>query len=147
MVLQSGIEKLMPSLYNHHVLKKCPVAFLHVYVRAHGWGTLLNILALELQSLAGMECGFWKNTLCRREKGAYHVVFAYLVGKCRTLCGNAAIRIAEALQKNIPYDISNDIQELIRINKRDGLGPSTISLINESKKKEIFLTVGWMIKH
>jgi len=130
------IEKLMPSLYNHQCSEKVPGGFF-TRVREGTWmGHVIEHIALELQSLAGMECGFGR-TRSAGEKGVYHVVFAYLVENAGLYAGNAAIRIAEALQKNIPYDISNDIQELIRINKRDGLGPSTISLINEARKRNI----------
>jgi len=130
------IEQLMPSLYNHQCSEKVAGGFF-TRVREGTWmGHVIEHIALELQSLAGMECGFGR-TRSAGEKGVYHVVFAYQVENAGLYAGNAAVRLAEALQKNIPYDISKDIHELININKRDGLGPSTISIINEARKRNI----------
>lgn len=130
------LENLMPSLYSHQCSEKVPGGFFK-RVREGTWmGHVIEHIALELQSLAGMECGFGR-TRSAGATGVYHVVFAYQVENAGLYAGHAAIRIAEALQKNIPYNISNDIKELSEINRQEGLGPSTISIINEARKRNI----------
>src|SRR5690242_2432590 len=130
------LEKLMPSLYNHQCSEKVSGGFF-IRVREGTWmGHVIEHIALELQSLAGMDSGFGR-TRSAGEKGIYHVVLAYQVENAGIYAAKAAVRIAEALQKNIAYDISNDIQELKYINKREGLGPSTISLINEARRRSL----------
>src|SRR5436190_11341663 len=99
-------------------------------------GHVIEHIALELQSLAGMECGFGR-TRSTGEKGVYHVVFAYQVENAGIYAGKAALRITMALENDMPYNISNDIKELTRINRTEGLGPSTISIINEARKRNI----------
>lgn len=130
------LEKLIPSLYNHQCSEKVPGGFFQ-RVREGTWmGHVIEHIALELQSLAGMDCGFGR-TRSAGERGVYHVVLAYQVENAGIYAAKAAVRIAEALQKNMTYDLSNDFEELKYINKRDGLGPSTISMINEARRRNI----------
>lgn len=130
------LEALIPSLYNHRCSKKEAGGFFQ-RVREGTWmGHVIEHIALEIQSLAGMECGFGR-TRSTGETGVYHVVFAYQVENAGLYAGRAALRIAEALINNVPYDLENDIRELTSINRRDGLGPSTISILNEAKKRNI----------
>src|SRR3954468_3391123 len=130
------LEKLMPSLYNHRCSEKVPGGFF-MRVQDGTWmGHVIEHIALELQSLAGMESGFGR-TRSAGARGVYHVVLAYQVESAGIYAAKAAIKIAEALYKNIPYDISKDIEELIYLNKHDGLGPSTISIINEARRRNI----------
>src|SRR3954469_25749046 len=52
------IEKLMPSLYNHRCSEKVPGGFF-MRVKDGTWmGHVIEHMALELQSLAGMDSGF-----------------------------------------------------------------------------------------
>jgi len=67
----------------------------------------------------------------------YHVVFAYQVENAGLYAAKAAVRIIQALKENVPYDIQKDIQELIQINRAEGLGPSTQSLLNAARKRKI----------
>jgi hypothetical protein len=54
------------------------------------------------------------------------------------------VRIAEALKNNQPYNMDEDIRVLIAINKHEGIGPSTQSILN-AQKEEAFLVKGLMI--
>lgn len=130
------LEELMPSLYSHRCSKKEPGGFFQ-RVREGTWmGHVIEHIALELQSLAGMECGFGR-TRSTGERGVYYVVFAYQVENAGIYAARAAARIAEALENDMPYNIRHDVKELTRINKTEGLGPSTISILNEARKRNI----------
>lgn len=130
------LEALMPSLYTHRCSEKKPGGFFR-RVREGTWmGHIIEHIALELQSLAGMQCGFGR-TRPTHTKGVYHVVFYYQVESAGTYAAKAAVRIASVLASDEPYDIAHDIKELTRINKKEGLGPSTQAIVNEAVKRNI----------
>ena len=130
------IEALMPSLYEHRCSEKKPGGFFE-RVRLGTWlGHVIEHVALELQSLAGMPCGFGR-TRTNGQKGIYHVVFSYQVENAGLYAAKAAVKIVEALKAGEPYDINKDIKELLRIGGGEGLGPSTQSIVNAAKKRKI----------
>src|ERR1044072_3453490 len=83
-----------------------------------------------------MQCGFGR-TRSTNKAGVYHVVFSYQVENAGLYAAKAAVRIAQALESDMHYDIAHDIKELTRINKNEGLGPSTQSIVNEATKRNI----------
>lgn len=130
------MEALMPSLYDHRCSEKKPGGFIG-RVRKGTWlGHVIEHVALELQSLAGMPCGFGRTRSTGR-KGVYNVVFAYQVENAGLFAARAAVRIVQALEADVAYDITNDVAELIKINRNEGLGPSTQSILNVAKKRGI----------
>jgi cyanophycin synthetase len=132
----SRLEELMPTLYGHRCSKGKQGGFLE-RVREGTWlGHVVEHVALELQSLAGMPCGYGR-TRSAGARGVYYVVFAYEVAKAGVYAARAAVDIVHALESDRPYDISKDIKELSRINRNEGLGPSTQSLIAEARKRGI----------
>ncbi|HEY0433121.1 MAG TPA: ATP-grasp domain-containing protein, partial [Chitinophagaceae bacterium] len=130
------LESLMPSLYEHRCSEGKPGGFLE-RVRKGTWlGHVVEHIALELQSLAGMPCGFGR-TRSAGKRGVYHVVFAYQLETAGIYVAHAAINLVKALTSDIGYDVSADIKYLINLNKKEGLGPSTLSLIAEARKRDI----------
>jgi cyanophycin synthetase len=130
------LEAMMPSLYSHRCSEKKPGGFFE-RVRQGTWmGHVIEHIALELQSLAGMPCGFGR-TRSAQDKGVYWVVFSYVVESAGLFAAKAAVRMASRLANDEEYDISNDVKELIRINQEEGLGPSTLSIIEEAKQRNI----------
>jgi cyanophycin synthetase len=127
------LEKLMPSLYSHRCSEKRPGGFLERVKRGTWMGHVAEHIALELQSLAGMPCGYGR-TREAGSKGIYYVVFAYQVESAGLYAAKAAIRIVEALESDMQYEVERDIHELTRINRKEGLGPSTLSIINAAKR-------------
>jgi cyanophycin synthetase len=130
------LQKLIPSIYEHECSEKKPGGFLERVRRGTWLGHVAEHVALELQTLAGMPCGYGR-TRSASGKGVYHVVFAYQLSSAGIYAGKAAMRIVQALADNTPYDINEDIKELIQLNKREGLGPSTQAIVNEAKKRGI----------
>jgi hypothetical protein len=59
-------------------------------------GHVIEHIALEIQTLAGMETGFGR-TRETKTPGVYNVVFAYLEEKVGVFAAESAVRIAEAL--------------------------------------------------
>jgi cyanophycin synthetase len=130
------IEKLMPSLYEHRCSEKKPGGFFERIKKGTWLGHVIEHIALEIQSLAGMPCGFGR-TRSVEGRGVYNVVFAYQVESAGIYAAKAAVRIADALRKNQPYNLEDDIKALIAINKNEGIGPSTQSILNAARKRGI----------
>jgi cyanophycin synthetase len=102
-------------------------------------GHVIEHIALEIQTLAGMECGYGR-TRGAGETGVYHVTFSYEVERAGVYAAHAAFRIGEALVKGEAYDIAEDIRQLKRIFATDGLGPSTKAIVEEAVKRGIPFT-------
>ena len=127
---------LIPSLYKHHCSEGTEGGFLS-RVRTGTWmGHIIEHIALELQTLADMECGFGR-TRGSGTEGVYHVVFAYQDPEAGIYAAEAAIRIAEALVGEQHYDLSQDLEELAAIWGRNKLGPSTSSIVEEARRRNI----------
>lgn len=99
-------------------------------------GHIIEHIALEIQSLAGMDVGFGR-TRGYGEKGVYNVVFAYMEESVGRYAAKAAVRICEALANNEAYDLSDDIQQMRELREADRLGPSTGSIIEEAEARGI----------
>src|SRR5205809_6396268 len=130
------LEAIMPSLYEHRCSEKKPGGFFERIRKGTWLGHVIEHVALEMQSLAGMPCGFGR-TRSAGKKGVYNVVFAYQVESAGLYAAKAAVNMIEALKDNKPYDLQSDIKALIAINKNEGLGPSTQSIIDAAKKRGI----------
>lgn len=130
------IKKLIPSLVNHRCSEGSRGGFFKRLDEGTWMGHVIEHIALEIQTLAGMECGYGR-TRSANQKGVYHVVFAYLEEKAGLYAASAAIRIAEALIKGEPYNLGNDIKKLEHIRDRESLGPSTLSIVKEAEKRKI----------
>ncbi|MEB3059501.1 cyanophycin synthetase family protein, partial [Parvimonas sp. D9] len=71
-------------------------------------GHVIEHIALELQTLAGMNCGFGRTRGTGKE-GEYHVVFNYMEEDAGVYAAKASVRIAQALVDGMMYDLSDDI--------------------------------------
>lgn len=130
------LEAVMPSLYDHRCSEKKPGGFFE-RVRQGTWmGHVIEHVALELQTLGGMPCGFGR-TRSNGQTGVYHVVFSYLVENAGLYAAKAAVKMVEALREGWAYDLNKDIVALLRINREEGLGPSTQAIVNAAKRRKI----------
>jgi cyanophycin synthetase len=130
------LQSLLPSLYEHECSEKKPGGFLERVKEGTWLGHVIEHVALELQTLAGMDCGYGR-TRSVGQKGVYHVVFAYEVEKAGLYAATAAINLVKALADGQPYDCNKDIKELTELNRRYGLGPSAKAILNAARNKNI----------
>jgi cyanophycin synthetase len=130
------LEALLPSLYNHRCSPGVPGGFF-LRVKEGTWmGHVIEHIALEIQSLAGMNTGYGR-TRETYTKGVYNVVFNYEEEKVGVYAAEAAVKIAEALIEGLPYDLEEDIRQLKKIREQTRLGPSTGSLVEEAIAHDI----------
>jgi cyanophycin synthetase len=130
------LEKMMPTLYSHRCSPGVPGGFFQRVVAGTWMGHVVEHIALEIQSLAGMDTGFGR-TRETKTAGIYNVVFTYLEEKVGIYAAEAAVRIAEALIKGEDYNLEHDIQEMREIRENTRLGPSTGSIVEEAISRNI----------
>lgn len=130
------IEQMFPSMYEHRCSPGVPGGFFARVKEGTWMGHVIEHIALETQTLAGMECGFGR-TRETSQRGVYHVVFSYYEKKAGVFAAKSAVRIAEALINGTEYDLEADIQELREIRENDRLGPSTGAIVDEAVKRKI----------
>lgn len=130
------LRHLIPSLYNHQCSEGHPGGFFSRVDDGTWMGHVIEHIALEIQSLAGMNVAFGR-TRGTGEEGIYHVVFSYTVEDAGVYAAQAAVRIAEALINGQPYNLQADLDRLRTINEEKSLGPSTLSIVEEAKRRGI----------
>jgi cyanophycin synthetase len=130
------LEKLIPQLYEHRCSKDYPGGFLERLGEGTWMGHVIEHVALELQCLAGMPCGYGRTRSADR-RGVYHVVFSYSIESAGVYAAKAAVNIARAVAEDLPYTIEEDIEALRIIRRKEGLGLSTQALVNEAKRRGI----------
>jgi len=130
------LEKMFPTMYEHRCSEDVPGGFF-IRVKEGTWiGHVIEHIALEIQTLAGMDVGFGR-TRGTGEPGIYNVVFAYMEERVGIFAAKSAVRIADALAKNQPYDLESDIQEMRELRENERLGPSTGSIVDEAVNRGI----------
>ncbi|WP_179412121.1 cyanophycin synthetase [Mucilaginibacter sp. E4BP6] len=130
------LKALIPSLQEHRCSPGVPGGFYQRIVAGTWMGHVIEHIALEIQTLAGMDTGYGR-TRETKTVGVYNVVFTYLEEKVGIYAAEAAVRIAEALITGEDYDLEHDIQQMREIREATRLGPSTGSIVEEAIARDI----------
>ncbi len=130
------MEKMFPTMFAHECSEGHPGGFFKRVKDGTWMGHVVEHIALEIQSLAGMDCGFGR-TRSTGQHGVYNVVFNYAEEKVGIYAAKSAVRIVEALISGTDYDLADDIQQMREIRENDRLGPSTGSIVDEAIKRKI----------
>ncbi|MDA0714149.1 MAG: cyanophycin synthetase [Bacteroidetes bacterium] len=130
------LESLLPTLHSHRCSVGTEGGFFERVKEGTWMGHVIEHIALEIQTLAGMDTGFGR-TRTYGEEGVYFVVFSYMEEKVGRFAARSAVRIAEALVAGEDYNLEEDIQEMREIREGERLGPSTGSIIEEAESRGI----------
>lgn len=130
------LEKMFPGMYEHRCSIGTPGGFFQRVKEGTWMGHIIEHIALEIQTLAGMDVGFGR-TRGYGEVGVYNVVFAYMEESVGRYAAECAVRICEALIGSESYDMDSDIQEMRELRESERLGPSTGSIIEEAESRGI----------
>ncbi|UQB68800.1 cyanophycin synthetase [Epilithonimonas zeae] len=130
------IEQLLPSLYSHRCSEGTEGGFFKRVEMGTWMGHVIEHIALEIQTLAGMDVGFGR-TRETKTPGTYNVVFNYIEERAGVFAAEEAVKIAESLIAGTDYDINSCIQTLKEIRERERLGPSTGSIVEEAASRRI----------
>lgn len=130
------IETMFPSMIEHRCSEGCRGGFFSRVERGTWMGHVIEHIALEIQSLAGMETGFGR-TRETKTLGTYNVVFSYTEENVGLFAAESSVAIAEALIAGTDYDVNADLQKMREIRERVRLGPSTGSIVEEAVSRNI----------
>lgn len=130
------LKNMFPTMYEHRCSVGEPGGFFQRVEEGTWMGHIIEHIALEIQTLAGMDVGFGR-TRGFGEHGVYSVVFAYMEESVGRYAAEASVRICEALIKGEDYDMSDDIQKMRELREDDRLGPSTGSIVEEAEARGI----------
>ncbi|MEO8854913.1 MAG: cyanophycin synthetase, partial [Ginsengibacter sp.] len=130
------LDKLMPTLYEHRCSEGHPGGFYERVTEGTWMGHVIEHIALELQTLAGMDTGFGR-TRGTGVKGEYYVCFSYIEEDAGVYAARAAVRVAQALINDTPYGLEEDIMRMREIREDTRLGPSTGCIVEEAARRGI----------
>ena len=130
------LEALIPSLIEHRCSEGVRGGFFMRVDEGTWMGHVIEHIALEIQTLAGMDTGFGR-TRVTKEHGVYNVVFSYVEENVGLFAAESSVAIAQAVIDGTEYDLDADIQKMREIRERVRLGPSTGSIVEEAVARDI----------
>jgi cyanophycin synthetase len=130
------LEAMFPTMIEHRCSEEVRGGFFQRIERGTWMGHVIEHIALETQSLAGMETGFGR-TRETKTPGIYNVVFSYVEEKVGLFAAESAVLIAQALVNNEAYDLQADLKKMREIREDVRLGPSTGSIVDEAVARDI----------
>ena len=130
------LEAMFPTMYEHRCSVGTAGGFFQRVEEGTWMGHIIEHIALEIQSLAGMDVGFGR-TRGYGEVGVYSVVFAYMEESVGRYAAKVSVDICEALIKGEFYDLTDDIQRMRELREAERLGPSTGSIVEEAASRGI----------
>jgi cyanophycin synthetase len=130
------LEVMFPTMIEHRCSEGCRGGFFMRIEKGTWMGHVIEHIALEIQTLAGMDTGFGR-TRETKTPGIYNVVFSYTEENVGLFAAESSVAIAEALIKGVAYDLDADLQKMREIRERVRLGPSTGSIVEEAVNRDI----------
>jgi len=130
------LQEMFPTMASHRCSVGVPGGFFQRVEQGTWMGHVIEHVALELQTVAGMDTGFGRTRGTGKE-GEYYVVFSYMEEDAGVFAAKASVRITQALADNIPYNLEDDIMQLREIREATRLGPSTGCIVDEAAKRNI----------
>jgi cyanophycin synthetase len=135
------MTEVMPTLRTHGCSYKEEGGFYRRVEEGTWAGHVIEHLALELQTLAGMDTGYGR-TRETNERGVYNVVFSYMEEEVGKFAGRSAVQLFLDLAENKPLDairalIAEHVQQMREIREEVRFGPSTGSLVDEAESRGI----------
>ncbi len=130
------IREMFPTMIEHRCSEGVEGGFFMRIDRGTWMGHVIEHIALEIQTLAGMETGFGR-TRETKTAGIYNVVFSYVEEKVGLFAAESSVAIAQALIDGTEYDLQGDIKKMREIREEVRLGPSTGSIVDEAVARDI----------
>ncbi|WP_420556600.1 cyanophycin synthetase [Roseovarius sp.] len=130
------LQSLIPTIYEHRCSVGEAGGFLS-RVKDGTWaGHMVEHVAIELQNMIGFSVGYGK-TVDSYDKGVYHVVYRYRDEASGIACGEEAVEIVQTLYDGKDVDLEPVIDRLKEVRDANALGPSTGSIVNAAKARNI----------
>lgn len=140
--------ELLPGLHKHGCSRGRPGGFVERLHDGTWLGHVIEHVALELQDLAGASASRGKTRSVRGRPGVYNVMYAYRLERLARAAGRAAVELVhglaaqegdgieglERLHPALPGEDPLKLAALSAIRRKDGLGPTTQSLVDEAER-------------
>jgi cyanophycin synthetase len=126
---------VLPSLEEHYCSPGCRGGFLSRVREGTMMGHIIEHVALELQTLAGMPVGFGR-TRETVTPGVYQVVFEYQIEEIGRYAARAALRLCQSIVDTGTYpqsELKKDLEDLQDLRTKAALGASTEALVKEAQ--------------
>jgi cyanophycin synthetase len=130
-----GLVGVLPSLEEHFCSPGCRGGFLSRVQEGTMMGHILEHVALELQTLAGMYVGFGR-TRETATPGVYQVVIEYRNEAAGRYAARAALRLCQSIIETGTYpkdELDKDLDDLAKLRNEATLGASTEALVREAE--------------
>ncbi|MGC1526928.1 MAG: cyanophycin synthetase [Phormidesmis sp.] len=134
-----GLVETLPSLVDHFCSPGVRGGFLSRLQTGTMMGHIIEHVALELQTLAGMAVGFGR-TRETATPGVYQVVFQYENEEAGRYASRAALRLCESIIATGQYpksELEQDLYDLNELRFAASLGPSTEALVKAAEARQI----------
>ncbi|WP_162426888.1 cyanophycin synthetase [Pontibacter pudoricolor] len=132
----SRLRKMFPGMLSHRSSEGVEGGFFKTIEEGTTFGHVVQHMALELQTMAGMDSGFGRCYPTRNSHEVY-VIFSYQEERAGEYAAYAAVRITEALIKGEKYKLWDDLERLHEIREAEYFGPSTYAIVTEAVSRGI----------
>ena len=146
------LVEMLPGLKRHGCSYRRRGGLLKRLEEGTWLGHVAEHIALELQTLAGTRVTRGKTRGVKGRPGVYNMMFAYAHEDVGRLAGRVALELVNALlpeelagvnglervaEARGDFDLARRLDELKRLVRRSGFGPTTQSLVDEAERRGI----------
>ncbi|MEG2018337.1 MAG: cyanophycin synthetase, partial [Clostridium sp.] len=129
------LVKAIPELKTH----RCGIDEEGGFVKRLKEGTYLAHISehsiIALQNRLGLEAKYGKAREIKDDN--YYIIFEYIYPNTAIHIGKVVIEFINSLIDNLPYDLEDKIEEIKKTLSKEQLGPSTLTICEEAKKRGI----------
>jgi cyanophycin synthetase len=145
--IEGFVDRLLvdvPTLDEHGCSYGAPGGFVKRLREGTWFGHIFEHVALELECLAGTPVTYGKTRGVKGKEGVYHVIYSFEDEQVGKRAGDIALRYLRSIlpvgfvdRLEPAIDLKGEIESLAKLAERVALGPSTRSLVEEAKRRNI----------
>jgi cyanophycin synthetase len=132
----AALQTTLPSLITHRCSEGVEGGFFSRLEEGTWLGHVMEHVALELQSLIGIEVGFGRTRTAGPES-VYTVVYECEERESGIRAGEMALELIHDLIAGREYPLGERLHELRKLYERSALGPSTRSIVDAARRRGI----------
>lgn len=131
-----SLRQTFPGMIEHRCSEGVKGGFFTRVKRGTWMGHVVEHIALELQTLAGLDVGFGR-TRGSGVEGQYYVVFDCEEPQSGRLTAEIAVKMAQQLVDGQKVDVNSNVANIKKVNQKNRPGPSTAAILREAKLRNI----------